>query len=217
MRSLHEKLSRHKGCVKAKSSLAIFLATDSETRCDAQTRRMKLAPQIISSHRKMPLHVPLGLSLEGRKDFLLQSDSQRCTRDMHDPADRQEDFIGVKGVPITVQIGPSWICRNLPTTEWIRGSTAYPTDVYHGKNASLHLSFSEEAPCGDGNNSSETVREGGRFALLPATNRPSRARPTQPNSYDSDYELVVGASLSVSPECPLRHSFARSLGGMMNS
>ena len=27
-----------------------------------------------------------------------------CTRD---PADHQEDFIGVKGVPITVQIGPS--------------------------------------------------------------------------------------------------------------
>ena len=92
-----------------------------------------------------------------KEDFLLQSDSQRCTRDMYDPADRQEDFIGVKGVPITVQIGPSWICRNLPTTEWIRGSTAYQTDVYHGKNASLHLSFSEGAPCGDGSNSSKTT------------------------------------------------------------
>ena len=61
---------------------------------------MKLAPQIISSHRKMPLHVPLGSRLEGRKreDFLLQSDSQRCTMDKYDPADRQKEFIGVKGV-----------------------------------------------------------------------------------------------------------------------
>ena len=192
-----------------------------------ERRNMKLAPQIISSHRKMPLHVPLGSRLEGRKreDFLLQSDSQRFTRDMNDPADHQEDFIGVKGVPITVQIGLSWIRRNLPTTEWIRGSTAYQTDVYRGKNASLSTClFPEEAPCGDSSNSSETVREGkegGRFALLPATNRPSRARPTQPETAStptttsSNLDGVVGASLSVSPGCPLRHSsllrFARSL------